>query len=211
MRKIITCVLLSKHDQYVLHCVCQRRWCSHPCCCLSNSVLLHLLPSKLKRKHFPNLLPPKTKLQEQIACEVKEHFALNTALASVPNTQNKKFPLFVLHIISTISFCLYACSEVVFVSEWRATYFGSLRAKFIWAPLGVGEYPELKSPQYLQECTGNLPNMESVVYKSTNSQPTIILSYIEDSSIETYDLGRRNFTSLMGISSSCPFNIKTHV
>ena len=30
-----------------------------------------------------------------------------------------------------------ACSEVVFEFEWRATYFGSLKAKLILAPLDM--------------------------------------------------------------------------
>lgn len=110
MRKIITCALLSKHDQYVLHCECQRRWCSHPCCCLSNSVLLHLLPSKLKRKHFPNLLLPRTKLQEQIACEVKRHFTLNVGLGYYSKYTEREFSTgwFAYDINKFLSACVHA-------------------------------------------------------------------------------------------------------
>ena len=35
-----------------------------------------------------------------------------------------------------------------------------------------------KSPQYLQTWTGNLLNMEGVVYKTTNSQSKGMLNYI---------------------------------
>ena len=60
-----------------------------------------------------------------------------------------------------------ASSEVVFEIEWRANYFGSLRAKIILAPLGIPneldpqwinqEYCWFKPPHYLQACTANSP------------------------------------------------------
>ena len=50
------------------------------------------------------------------------------------------FPLVVLHTISIISFHCGACLEVVFEFEWRATYFASLRAKLILAPLGIPKW-----------------------------------------------------------------------
>ena len=59
------------------------------------------------------------------------------------------------------------CSEVVFEFEWRAPYFGSLRAPHILAPLGMPRwtYKECSSfqpPNYLQAYTKNLPNLEGV-------------------------------------------------
>ena len=100
------------------------------------------------------------------------------------------FPLLVLHTIPIIFFlptCNCACLEVVSKVEWRATYFGALRAKLtISIFLGcqnefgpqwtVLETPLFKSPHCVQACTVNSPNREGVVCKTTNFRPKVMLS-----------------------------------
>ena len=77
-----------------------------------------------------------------------------------------------------------ASLEVVFGFEWRRTYFGSLRAKFILAPLVMPKWiwPSmnrkriLKPTYYLQACTKNFLILEGVVCRLTNSWLKVMLS-----------------------------------
>ena len=87
-----------------------------------------------------------------------------------------------------------AFSEVVFEIEWRATYFGSLGAKLVLAPLGMPKWvwPSMnqyrmifiQTPHSLQECTQNLLNMEGIVCKIANFLPKSHVDELEDNFIK---------------------------
>ena len=83
---------------------------------------------------------------------------------------------------------------VVFGFKWRATYFGSLRAKLNLAPLGMPnrvwpqwtdiECSSLKPPHYLQACSEILLNMEGVL--CNNQLPTKGHVELEDNFIISF-------------------------
>ena len=70
-----------------------------------------------------------------------------------------EFLLVGLHTISLILSTCGAFLEVVFEFEWRSTYFGSLRAKVILAPLGMPKWvwPSMNQHRVIFVQTSTLP------------------------------------------------------
>ena len=88
--------------------------------------------------------------------------------------------LFSYNINSTFPHVVHGRSCIVFEFEWRAIWFGSLRADLILEP----QYTDKYRMFFVQTSTLppsmprklNLPNMEGVVCNTTNSRPIVMLS-----------------------------------
>ena len=96
------------------------------------------------------------------------------------------FSLVALHTISIFSFHLWCMLRGIVWIWTKSNLSRSIRSKLIfstfsmpkwvWFPMKSREWILFKRPYSLQAGTGNLPSMEIVVGKTTNSWPKVMLS-----------------------------------